>query len=116
MVLIVDVPLPGNASMSRPRPRPRRPFDWLAERRHRRGAFKLIRQAIKEGWLDGQEHTDRREQLVATLVRLLAIENMPTAAVLSLCRTVLAMDLSDMKKELAALKAELARNGTDDGP
>ena len=47
-------------------------------RRHRRGALELICQAIREGWLDGNEHSDRRDRLVATLCGLLNIEHKPT--------------------------------------
>jgi hypothetical protein len=95
--------------MSRRRYQPREPFDWLGERKHRRDALPLIRKAIREGWLDGEEHSDRRDRLVATLSRLLDIEPLPTAEVISLCRAFLAMARSDLDNELAALKAERAR-------
>ena len=99
--------------MSRRRHRPRKPFDWLGERKHRRGALNLIRQAIREGWLDGNEDSDRRDRLVATLSGLLDIEPMPMPEFMSLCRTFLAMGQSDMENELAALKARLARAKAD---
>ena len=89
--------------------RPRKPFDWLGERKHRRGALELIRQGIREGWLDGNEQSDRRDRLVATLCGLLDIEYLPTAEVISLCRTFFAMTRSDLDSELAALKAERAK-------
>jgi|GEM_PF-4474796 len=85
--------------------RPRKPFDWLGERKHRRGALNLIRQAIREGWLDGNEQSDRRDRLIATLSKLLDVEHLPTPEVISLCQTFLAMALSDLDSELAALKA-----------
>ena len=93
--------------------RPRKPFDWLGERKHRRGALELIRQAIREGWLDGNEHRDRRDRLVATLGGLLDIEHLPTREVISLCQTFFAMTRSDLDSELAALKAELAKCRAD---
>ena len=104
---------PGNTRMTRHRHRPRKPFDWLGERKHRRGTFKLIRQAIREGWLDGPDHSDRRDRLVATSGRLLNIDLLPAAEVMSLCRTFLAMDESDMETELTALKANSARDKAD---
>jgi hypothetical protein len=93
--------------------RPRKPFDWLGERKHRRGALNLIRQAIREGWLDGNEQSDRRDRLIATLGRLLDIEHSPTPEFLSLCRTFQAMARSDQEKELAILKDKLARHRAD---
>jgi hypothetical protein len=89
--------------------RPRKPFDWLGERKHRRGALNLIRQAIREGWLDGNDHSDRRDRLVATLGGLLDIDNLATREVISLCQTLFAMARSDQESELAALEAELAK-------
>ncbi len=80
--------------------RPRKPFDWLGERKHRRGALNLIRQAIREGWLDGNEQSDRRDRLIATLSRLLDVEHLPTPEVISLCQTFLAMALSDLDRSL----------------
>ncbi|MGA2699615.1 MAG: hypothetical protein ABSH35_00765 [Isosphaeraceae bacterium] len=93
--------------------RPRKPFDWLGERKHRRGALNLIRQAIREGWLDGNEQSDRRDRLVATLAGLLDVENLPTLEVISLCKTFLAMTVSDMDSELAALEAARAKCTAD---
>jgi len=93
--------------------RPRKPFDWLGERKHRRGALNLIRQAIREGWLDGNEQSDRRERLVSTLSKLLDVERAPTPDVMSLCRTFLVMARSDQESELDALKAQLARRMAD---
>ena len=95
------------------RHRPRKPFDWLNERRHRRGALELICQAIREGWLDGNEHSDRRDRLVATLCGLLNIEHKPTREVLSLCQTFFAMVRSNLDSELAALEAERAKCRAD---
>jgi len=102
---------PGVGSMTRHRPR--EPFDWLSERRHRRGALELIRQAIREGWLDGNEHSDRRDRLAATLCGLLDIEHLQTAEVISLCQTFFSMTRSDLESELAALKAERAKCRAD---
>jgi hypothetical protein len=99
---------PGNTRLSRHH-RPRKPLDWLGERKHRRGALELIRQAIREGWLDGNEHSDRRDRLVATLCGLLDIVHLPTAEVVSLCQTFLAMARSDLDSELATLKVERAK-------
>jgi len=96
--------------------RPRKPFDWLGERKRRRGALNLIRQAIREGWLDGNEQSDRRDRLVAILSRLLDVEHMPAPEVMSLCRTFLAMARSDMENELAILKDKLARHRADSQP
>jgi len=93
--------------------RPRKPFDWLGERKHRRGALELIRQAIREGWLDGNEHSDRRDRLVATLAGLLDIDPLPTAELMSLCKTFLAMTQSELDSELAALKAARAKCTAD---
>jgi len=93
--------------------RPRKPFDWLGERKHRRGALELIRQAIREGWLDGDEQSDRRDRLVATLGGLLDVENLPTPEVISLCQTFFAMARSDMDSELAALEAAYAKCTAD---
>ena len=76
-------------------------------------ALELIRQAIREGWLDGNEHSDRRDRLVATLCGLLDIEYLPTAEVISLCRTFFAMTRSDLDSELAAIKAERAKRRAD---
>ncbi len=95
--------------MSR-RYRPRKPFDWLGERKHRRGALNLIRQAIREGWLDGEEHSDQRDRLIAILSRLLDIKSLPSPEGMSLCKTFLAMVRNNMDKELATLKAELAKS------
>ncbi len=97
----------------RPRHRPRRPFDWLNDRSHRLGDLELIRQAIREGWLDGNEHSDRRDRLVATLCGLLDIEHLPTREVISLCQTFVAMGRSDQESELAVLEAELAKCRAD---
>ena len=80
---------------------------------HRRGALELICQAIREGWLDGNEHSDRRDRLVATLCGLLNIEHKPTREVLSLCQTFFAMVRSNLDSELAALEAERAKCRAD---
>jgi hypothetical protein len=93
--------------------RPRKPFDWLGERKHRRGALNLIRQAIREGWLDGNEQSDRRDRLIATLSRLLDVEQLPIPEVMSLCRTFLAMARSDQERALAVLEAKRAKRQTD---
>jgi len=90
--------------------RPRKPFDWLGERKHRRGALNLIRQAIREGWLHGNEQSDQRDRLVATLSRLLDVEHLPIPEVLSLCKTFLAMARNDLDNELATLKAGRAKS------
>jgi hypothetical protein len=73
----------------------------------------LIRQAIREGWLDGNDQSDRRERLIATFSKLLDVEPAPTPEVMSLCRTFLAMARSDMENELAILKNKLARHRVD---
>jgi hypothetical protein len=75
--------------------------------------LKLVRQAVREGWLEGNEHNDRRDRLIATLSGLLDIEHLPTAEVLSLCRTFLSMARRDQDRELAVLKAERARRQAD---
>ena len=108
----IHPPTPGNTRMSRHH-RPRKPFDWLGERKHRRGALELIRQAIREGWLDGNEHSDRRDWLVATLAGLLDIDPLPTAELMSVCKTFLAMTRSELDSELAALKAARAKCTAD---
>ncbi len=96
--------------------RPRKPFDWLGERKQRRGALNLIRQAIREGWLDGPEHGIRRDQLVASLSRMLNIEHMPTPDGLSLCRTFLAMARKELENELDSLRIEHDSHQSDAAP
>jgi len=45
----------------------RKSFEWLNTYRGRRGALQLIRQTIREGWVDDP---DRRQELVTALNRL----------------------------------------------
>jgi hypothetical protein len=47
------------------------PFEWLSfDRRHRRRSLIDCRMAIRNGQLDGPQHAERRQQLIAALARL----------------------------------------------
>jgi hypothetical protein len=73
--------------------RPERdPFDWLTEdAQRRRGGLRLIRQAVRRGWLDGPEHAGRRALLMEALGRLVEDRSLPPRHVVALARTYMEM-------------------------
>jgi hypothetical protein len=85
----------------------RKPFDWLMIRKGRRGALKMIRQAVRHGWLDGPEHAERRRQLIAALGHL-PIEHIKVRELLGLFHVYFEMDSYNLDLAQAALEAEKA--------
>ena len=89
--------------MSRKHRRPRKPFDWMTAYQGRRGTLQLVRQAIREGWLDGPEHAEHRKQLVAALDRL-PLARLEDREAIGVCKAYLEMRWSDLAAVNAALE------------
>lgn len=66
------------------------PFDWLRDRRGRRGHLRLILRAVREGWA-----VERRAELVEALGEALAVEDAPPREQLLIAETLRAMTSAD---------------------
>jgi hypothetical protein len=67
----------------------RPPFDWLAtSERGRRSALRLVRMAVRSGWMDGRtpELMERRRVLVEALATLVSDPSTPARDVLAISR------------------------------
>ena len=94
--------------MSRHRHRPRKPFDWLGERMHRRGALQSDPPGRSRGvaFDAPREKRPTRPAGCDVWTGLLDIEPMPTPEFISLCPDVPGDRLEATKeRELAALQA-----------
>ena len=69
----------------------------------RRGTLQLVQKAIKDGWLDGPEHSDHRRQLVAALDRL-PFSRLQDREAIGVVRAYLEMRWSDLAAVNAALE------------
>ncbi len=49
----------------------REPFDWIADRQIRHGGLRMIRTAVRRGWLAGSALAERRAKLISALMTLL---------------------------------------------
>ena len=87
--------------------RRRKPFDWLSTYQGRRSTLALIRRGIREGWMDGLEQADRREQLVAAIGRL-PLDRLETRESLGVCTAYLDMQKSNIDILRVDLEAEKA--------
>ena len=87
--------------MSRKHRKPRKPFDWMTTYQGRRGTLQLIQKAIKEGWLNGPEHAERRKQLVAALDPL-SFSRLQDREAIGMAKAYLEMRQSDLNAVNAA--------------
>jgi hypothetical protein len=70
---------------------PRTPFDWLdgPNPHHRRGDARLIRAAIRKGWIEGEALQGHREKLIACLCDIATDKTEPTRARITAAKTLL---------------------------
>ncbi len=95
--------------------RRRKPFDWLSTYQGRRGTLALIRRAIREGWMDGTEHCDRRGQLVAAIHRL-PLDRLDAGEAIGVFNAYLGMDEHNIDILRAEIKAEIAAHRSRQSP
>ena len=84
----------------------RKPYDWLNRYQGRRGALQLVRQAIREGWIDDP---DQRQKLVTALDRLPPMSRMQDREFAQLVWVDIEMrnaNLRDINDVLEALSGE----------